>query len=73
MPHRDNKEPDIKGPDEAQTRAWHALSPAACLDAMDTDSRGMTESEARARLARHGPNEVQLRKPPRSSTGQTRR
>ena len=64
MPHPDNKEPDNKAPNEAPTRAWHALTETACLDAMDTDSRGVTESEARVRLAQHGPNEVQLREPP---------
>ncbi len=64
MPHPASKEPDNKKPNEAPTLAWHALSATACLDAMDTDSRGVTESEARVRLAQHGPNEVQLREPP---------
>jgi magnesium-transporting ATPase (P-type) len=46
-------------PEAATERAaWHALSPEATLAALGATGRGLTESEASARLARHGPNRL---------------
>ena len=42
---------------------WHARDVAATLAAIDSDSDGLDEAEAEARLARHGPN--RLPPPPR--------
>ena len=50
--------------DNGTTRTWHALSAADCLSALQTDPRGLTETEAQVRLARHGPNQVSISKPP---------
>ena len=42
---------------------WHALSGSDALAKLDVDARvGLSSDEARARLARHGPN--QLEEPP---------
>jgi len=37
---------------------WHTLTAERTLDALGTDSRGLTAAEASERLARHGPNEL---------------
>ena len=36
--------------------AWHALSPRAAVERLESTSDGLTEPEARARLAKVGPN-----------------
>jgi Ca2+-transporting ATPase len=41
---------------------WHNLSVEETLKALGTDRRGLSESEARKRLERHGPNELSERK-----------
>ena len=43
--------------------AWHARAPAEALAAFATTRHGLAEAEARARLARYGPN--RLPEPPR--------
>jgi Ca2+-transporting ATPase len=40
-------------------RPWHALPPEAVLDTVGSSPDGLSESEARARLERHGPNVLQ--------------
>ncbi len=45
------------------SESWHALRPEEALDRLDSSPLGLDPAEARARLARHGPNElVQLRR-----------
>jgi Ca2+-transporting ATPase len=36
--------------------AWHCLSPAGALEALNAQDAGLSEPEAARRLARHGPN-----------------
>ncbi|MBS1213233.1 MAG: ATPase, P-type (transporting), superfamily, subfamily, partial [Proteobacteria bacterium] len=44
---------------------WHQLETAAVLEQLATDaSIGLTDAEARARLQRFGPNDLQATKPP---------
>ncbi|WP_108446514.1 cation-translocating P-type ATPase [Halomonas denitrificans] len=43
----------------AHDRPWHALTPEEALSALDATPEGLSESEARERLARHGPNRLQ--------------
>ncbi|PTL85278.1 HAD-IC family P-type ATPase [Vitiosangium sp. GDMCC 1.1324] len=38
---------------------WHALPPEAALEVIQGRPEGLSDSEARARLARHGPNVLQ--------------
>ncbi|HUG61980.1 MAG TPA: cation-transporting P-type ATPase [Methylomirabilota bacterium] len=38
--------------------AWHAEDTSASLSALDTDQKGLSESEARQRLERYGPNRL---------------
>lgn len=49
-------------PDEgrqASRHAWHAMTVAAALAALESDGlRGLTDAEAAHRAARHGPNEL---------------
>ena len=42
----------------AADRAWHARSGEDALGALDSQSAGLSEEEARARLAAHGPNRL---------------
>ncbi len=51
---------------EPPTTPWHALSPAETLARLEaTEDAGLSQAEAAARLARHGPN--RLAPPPRPS------
>ena len=43
---------------------WHALAPADALARLDSRESGLTEDEARARLARFGPNALPAPRPP---------
>ncbi|HEY8394183.1 MAG TPA: cation-transporting P-type ATPase [Thermaerobacter sp.] len=43
--------------------AWHALETGECLQRLATDGeRGLAEAEVRARLQRHGPNQLEQRR-----------
>jgi P-type Ca2+ transporter type 2C len=47
------------------SEAWFAKDEAAVVAALETDAaQGLTQAEAAARLARHGPNEITGEKPP---------
>ncbi|HEX8435846.1 HAD-IC family P-type ATPase, partial [Archangium sp.] len=46
-------------PVSPQRPPWFALSPEAVVEALATHPDGLSESEARARLERHGPNVLQ--------------
>ena len=46
--------------------AWHALAPEACLTALEANREGLSTAQAAERLARHGPNRLELA-PGRSS------
>ena len=49
----------------APPRAWHALTPEGALASLASHAeRGLTASEARTRLARHGPNVLQRNQGP---------
>jgi Ca2+-transporting ATPase len=39
---------------------WHTLPPAEVLQKLDSSESGLSSDEARARLAAHGPNELQV-------------
>ena len=45
---------------------WHTLSQTQIEQLLQTGPHGLTEAEARCRLARHGPNQLA---PPRSGAG----
>ncbi|MFW6201767.1 MAG: cation-translocating P-type ATPase [Gemmatimonadota bacterium] len=45
------------------TRVWHALTPEQTLAALQTSADGISDAEAEARRARHGPNVLRARKP----------
>lgn len=40
------------------TQPWHVLSADDALSSLDTSSHGLSDDEAAARLAEHGPNEI---------------
>jgi P-type Ca2+ transporter type 2C len=51
------------GPSESD--AWYAQDEASVVAAFDTDvERGLSQTEAAARLSRHGPNQITGEKPP---------
>ncbi len=59
--------PQQTKPDEtqrSQQEAWLALSPAETLEHLATSPAGLTEQEAKARLARYGPNQLAEAPPP---------
>jgi magnesium-transporting ATPase (P-type) len=43
---------------EQPSPPWHALEVGEALERLDTSAAGLAETEARARLARHGPNRL---------------
>ncbi|MBN2720930.1 MAG: cation-translocating P-type ATPase, partial [Proteobacteria bacterium] len=46
-------------------RDWHALTEEELLEELDVDpGKGLSEAEVKDRLAFHGPNELQVEKPP---------
>ena len=45
-------------PNEADVTPWHALQPEECLRMRDSTAAGLSDAEAAARLARHGPNRL---------------
>ena len=49
---------------EPATPAWHALGADEALRALDARLHGLTQAQARERLARHGPNRLAEVKPP---------
>jgi magnesium-transporting ATPase (P-type) len=51
-PRNRSRPPAQRGPD------WHALGADAVLSELGASASGLTEQEARARLARHGPNRL---------------
>ena len=46
-----------------EPRPWHALSVDAAIAALGTDLQGLSDAEADARLATHGPNELPTEPP----------
>ncbi len=50
---------------EAAAAAWHAKPAAVVLAALETSPNGLTDAEARRRLAQNGPNEL-ASKPPKT-------
>jgi len=44
------------GPTLAEAAPWHTMDERAVLAVLDADPEGLANGEARARLARHGPN-----------------
>jgi Ca2+-transporting ATPase len=52
---------NTQNPDQAPVQAprWHALQADDVLKRLDSSPEGLTEEEARQRLARHGPNVLQ--------------
>ena len=52
--------PDIRNP----ASPWHALTADETLASLDARPDGLTETEARARLAQYGPNELLAAAPP---------
>jgi magnesium-transporting ATPase (P-type) len=63
---RDRADADIMSD---RGRPWHAMDAAQALSAVDGAERGLSRSEAEARLQRHGPNRL----PEVSRTGPLRR
>ncbi|MDP2264374.1 MAG: HAD-IC family P-type ATPase [Hydrogenophaga sp.] len=47
-------------PEPSATPTWHALPAAEALQALDSHERGLTSAQARERLARHGPNRLEM-------------
>ena len=45
------------------TPAWHALDAAQALAQLEAGAQGLTSAQARARLARHGPNALRITPP----------
>ena len=45
------------------THAWHATTPDEALERLHATAAGLTEAEARERLARHGPNRIDVAPP----------
>ncbi len=43
-----------------QTRDWHAIPAEEALDRLESRPEGLTEAEAAERLARHGPNRLEV-------------
>ncbi|CAM3170862.1 HAD-IC family P-type ATPase [Corallococcus sp. ZKHCc1 1396] len=54
---RTGKQPAIRG-DATPPEPWHALTPEAVLERLDSTAGGLTEEAARERLERFGPNEL---------------
>ncbi len=46
-----------------EPRAWHALTVDEALEALGTGHQGLSDAEAEARLAAHGPNELPAEPP----------
>lgn len=70
MAHVETRPPEFSGEERAGVsasleRPWHALEVEEVLRLLESDRRGLSSSQARARLARFGPN--LLPEPPRPS------
>ncbi|MFZ5625516.1 MAG: cation-translocating P-type ATPase, partial [Gemmatimonadota bacterium] len=53
---------DVVELDAGPEAPWHALPVAGALARLDTSTRGLSEREVAARLARHGPNRLTMRR-----------
>jgi calcium-translocating P-type ATPase len=55
---------DRAGEQEQDRRHWHAIEQAEVEPALNTSDHGLSDEEAKQRIARYGPNRLQEVKPP---------